>query len=39
MLGERGMDMCGAVDGSGWMVVKWDGVVMLFAWLGDEHGG
>ena len=33
------MDMCGAVDGSGWLVVKVDGVVMLIVWLGDEHGG
>jgi len=30
--------VCGAADGSGWMVVKVDGVVMLIVWLGDEHG-
>jgi len=35
-LGARDMDVRGAVDGSGWMVVKVDGVTV---WLGDEHGG
>jgi len=38
-LGARDMADCGAVDGSGWMVVKVDGVMMLIVWLGDEHGG
>jgi len=31
--------VCGAADGSSWMVVKVDGVGMLIVWLGDEHGG
>ena len=38
-LGARDMDVCGAVDGSGWMVVKVEGVVLLIVWLGDEHSG
>jgi len=38
-LDARDMDVCGAVDGSGWMVVKVEGVVLLIVWLGDEHGG
>ena len=38
-LGARDMDVCGAVDGSGLMLMKVDGVVMLIGWLGDEHSG
>jgi len=38
-LGARDMDVRAAVDGSGWMVVKVEGVVLLTVWLGDKQGG